>query len=51
MLALLAAQLIYGNIKDYWLGVESDKSKFLEWTLTATVISMFISIGMDAQKY
>ena len=48
VLALLTAQLIYGNIKEYWLGVDSDKSKFLEWTLTSTVISMFISIGMDA---
>lgn len=28
-----------------------DKGKFLEWTLTVTVISMFISIAMDARKY
>ena len=33
------------------MGVESDKNKFLEWTMTATVISMFISIGMDVGRY
>jgi len=28
-----------------------DKGKFLEWTMTVTVISMFISIGMDARNF
>jgi len=51
VLALLLLQLIDGTIKDYLMGVESDKNKFLEWTMTATVISMFISIGVDVNKY
>jgi len=51
VLVLLLVQLIDGTIKDYFMGVESDKNKFLEWTMTATVISMFISIGMDVGRY
>lgn len=28
-----------------------DKDKFLEWTMTATVISMFLSIGADVLPF
>lgn len=51
VLVLLLLQLIDGTLKDYFMGVESDKNKFLEWTMTATVISMFISIAIDARNY
>jgi cell division protein FtsW (lipid II flippase) len=51
VLFLLGLQLLDGASVEYYDGVESDKSKFLEWTMTATVISMFISIGLDSYKY
>ena len=53
ILALLALQGIDSAIKGYGLYDDSnnDKSKFLEWTLTATIISMFISIGMDGKRF
>lgn len=58
MMFLLILQIIDSSIKgegplfeeargDY----SSDKGKFLEWTLTATVISNFISIGLDVWKF
>ena len=53
ILALLALQGIDSTIKGYCLydDLNNDKSKFLEWTLTATIISMFISIGMDGRRF
>ena len=57
ILVLLALQLIDSSINgigiaDIFGGEDnSDKSNFFEWTLTATVISMFLSIGLDANKY
>lgn len=48
---LLILQGIDGSIKELFMGLGSDKDKFLEWTLTATVISMFLSFGADVLKY
>lgn len=31
--------------------LSSKKSNFIEWTMTATIISMFLSIGMDSWKF
>lgn len=55
ILLLLLIQLIDSSINNsnllFMSGVHSDKGNFFEWTLTATVISMFLSIGLDANKY
>lgn len=57
ILALLAVQLVDSSISgidvaDMFEGEDnSPKSNFFEWTLTATVISMFLSIGLDANQY
>lgn len=61
---MLLIQLIYSSTKGVNLeelvtvnfgeaqdGLRSNKSNFIEWTMTATIISMFLSIGMDAWKY
>lgn len=48
-------QIVDSAVKGYgWFSppyANSDKDKFLEWTLTATVISMFLSIGLDVSKF
>ena len=56
ILVILLIQILDSAVKGYgWFRPEgqlgSDKDKFLEWTLTATVISMFLSIGLDASKF
>lgn len=33
------------------MGLRGDKDKFLEWSLTATVISMFISMAYDLKNF
>ncbi len=57
MLLLLILQIIDSSIKgegplfEEGKGEGSDKGKFLEWTLTATVISNFLSIGVDVWRF
>ena len=55
ILGLLAAQLLYSLASGYgltgYVTFKDDKSNFLEWTLTATIISMFLSIGIDASRF
>jgi hypothetical protein len=56
VLFMLAVQAIDTAVKGYGPfrteGEENNnKDIFLEWTLTATVISMFVSIGLDARKF
>ena len=55
VLILFLLQVIDSAIKGIsWLefsGENSDKGKFLEWTMTATVIIMFMSIGYDANRF
>lgn len=55
ILVLLLIQLVY-SVLPGTDGLENEelnskKSNFTEWTLTATVISMFLSIGMDANQF
>ena len=54
ILAALAVQLV-GNYGQQgptdWLFPNSNKGNFYEWTLTATTISMFISIGLDCGRF
>ena len=55
ILALLGVQLLYSLSSGYgltgYVSVGDDKGNFLEWTLTATIISMFLSIGIDASRF
>lgn len=57
VLFMLILQIIDSSIKgegplfEERFAVGSDKDKFLEWTLTATVISNFLSIGLDVSKF
>jgi hypothetical protein len=63
ILVMLVFQLVDSNINGtdlmgLWMSrlageeaVGSDKSNFFEWTLTVTVISMFISMGLDANQF
>jgi hypothetical protein len=50
ILGMLVLQAIDSSIKES-SDANSDKSKFLEWTLTATIISMFVSIGLDSRQF
>ena len=51
----MVLQVVDSTIKGYdWFEPNSeknDKGKFLEWTMTVTVISMFISIAMDSRHF
>lgn len=52
ILLMLVLQAIDASIKGEGLIVGGkDKDKFLEWTMTATVISMFLSIGADVLPF
>ena len=53
IIGMLILQGIDSAVKEYGYFGEgnSDKDKFLEWTLTATIISMFISIGLDGRHF
>lgn len=49
---MLILQVIDASIKgDGLVAGGKDKGKFLEWTMTATVISMFLSIGIDVLPF
>jgi hypothetical protein len=45
----IAQSLVDGSEREG--GENSDKGKFLEWTGTVTVVSMFLSIALDASKF
>lgn len=59
ILGMFVLQVIDSLSKGYgllgWLeggsGSNSDKGIFLEWTMTATVITNFLSVGLDAIKF
>jgi len=55
IMVLLAIQLAESFTSGYgltgYVTVNDKKSNFLEWTLTTTIISMFMSIGYDGSKY
>ncbi len=52
VILLFVMQLADGAAVEYFMGrIESDKTKLLEWTMTATVISMFVSIGFDVNQF
>ena len=51
ILAALAVQLVGNYGQQGRLLPNSDKGNFYEWTLTATIISMFISIGLDCGRF
>lgn len=55
ILVLLGVQFIYSSIGGLDLedivSLGSSKSNFLEWTMTATIIGMFLSIGADVWGY
>ena len=53
LFVLLLVQLIASTTGDFWEEYESPNSRaqFLEWTLTATVILGFYSIGRDCRKF
>lgn len=50
---MLLLQGIYSSIKteDSNDGINSDKSKLLEWTLAFTLIGMLVSIAFDSVKF
>jgi hypothetical protein len=49
---MLILQVIDASIKgDGLVAGGKDKGKFLEWTMTATVIGMFLSIGIDVLPF
>lgn len=49
---MLILQVIDASIKgDGFIAGGKDKGKFLEWTMTATVIGMFLSIGIDVLPF
>ena len=55
ILILLALQFIYSaeggfDLEDI-VSLGDDKSNFLEWTMTVTIIGMFLSIGADVSGY
>ena len=55
ILAMLALQLTdsvaVGQGLTGYVVPNDDKGNFLEWTLTATIISMFLSIGIDCSRF
>ena len=55
ILFILALQLIDSVSSGYgvvgYVTANDDKGNFLEWTFTTTIISMFLSIGMDANRF
>ena len=55
ILSLLGIQLLGSISIDQGLTgyviPNDDKGNFYEWTLTATIISMFISIGIDCSRF
>lgn len=59
LLAVLAVQLFFNFAPSVLSQCETagdaevmdNKSNFYEWTLTTTIISMFMSIGLDAGRF
>ena len=55
LLAILAVQLFENFSSGYGFSgivtANDNKSNFLEWTLTTTLITMFMSIGLDASRF
>jgi hypothetical protein len=52
LLAILAVQLVGSfSVEGIPGSFNNNKGNFYEWTLTATTISMFISIGLDCNRF
>jgi hypothetical protein len=55
ILGILAVQLAESFTSGYgltgYVTANDNKSNFLEWTLTTTLISMFMSIGFDGSRF